>query len=1632
MSSQVSESSLTYLKDELGLTVDRVQQSLEAYSECSGGGAELGQAGDYLRQIAGVLVMLDRPDGARFARELAELAEAIGDQNIADSAAARETLLQEALKLEPFLDSIDAGDADDVALASSTDRIRALLGKAPVEGQRVTALMQDPKAIDRILVRQLRPGYQRALVQILRGQDVAGSLAQMTQLLSQLADMARAEPAYRLWWTSGLLLRALRDQHIEHGPAALKLLGGIDRAIKDLIDQGESGLGEGHSVQFLAELQTALGQGAAELLADQHDYHPPVPADLPATPALINRDTLGDVASTLGEDISLLQDTVDRIARADESSTVVAAGMAAKLGAAASVLSMLNMSSSASLLSRQRQRLDGQGALDQEALERLAADLVLVETSLSGLMDPAIAASLAGTDFEDDDPATQLRAIKHRQALMVVTEQAGADVDTVQDITTRMRVADSEVSLSEAVPLLHRIANVFSILGHDQAALVSDRLRQLLTADFIEQRVCQDSRAMTVLAEAMVGLEYFLKGEHGTEVRHPRYLSHAEDCLDVLEHLDGTAIAEPTTIFDTRSEPSDIDPGQSSPGDHGGDTNAPDMAVIEDDLESALFSLEAAEPEPEPEPVNPPEGTQPDHDGPQATPADAVSEPPPAWLSHEFLDVFLEEAEGEIAQLRERLPVWRAQPGQQDVQSDIRRAFHTLKGSGRMVGAGKAGEFACAVEEMLNRVLEGRLAPDHALVDLVGEAIDAFAALVVSMQQGAEDADLEPLSERISTLLQPGHPQPESAGEDPDAVADEPADPECVGEAVADTESVQHQTDGEPAGEVAVESAPQPDPQPQDTAPPDTALAELPEPAQAVGRPMPASSGATAVDTSLDPELAEVFVQEAADILESSDVILDRWAREPQNLDLLSDLRREMHTLKGSSRMAGFLVIGDLAHAVESLLDAISRGELELSSAAVEVLQRSLDRFHAMLPVARRLEQPEAADDLVEILTDRSAFEPGQATDSGADQTEPQDTESGGQTRAAQQEARSAATDAVMLVPDAPDMVRVKVELLDRLGDQIGESSIFRARIAQGVNRFDLHLKEMDQTVGRLSEKLRRLEIETEAQILFRYERDTDLASEEFDPLELDRFSELQQLSRSLMEVVNDLNSIRHTMDEQGQELEVLLHQQAKVNHEIQEGLTRTRMVRFDSIVPRMRRVVRQAADELGKRVDLVLQGSSEMERSLLEHVVGPLEHILRNAVSHGIEEPALRLQQAKPERGRITLDMRREGSELILDISDDGAGINFDAVRRKAEKAGLLQSGVPVAEDQLIDLLLMPGFSTAEQLTQVSGRGVGMDVVNEAVRELGGSLGVDSEHGRGARFVMRLPFSLSIAKALLVNAGGDTYAVPLAGIEAMTRIAAEDVRAYAEQGSAELVYGDASYRIHSLGALLGGSAPQGDDLDRQLPAMLVRSEGINVAFQVDAVLGNEETIVKPVGPQVNSVPGLAGATILGDGRVVLLLEMAALVRNFVARATDLEEQALLQARQEVTEKRLQVMVVDDSITMRKVTSRLLERHDVDVLLAKDGLDAAGQLEDIVPDAMVLDIEMPRMDGFELAAHIRNQEHLAQIPIIMVTSRSGDKHRQRAMDLGVNAYLGKPYREDELLKTLREVLGDKAAWLAVD
>ena len=796
----------------------------------------------------------------------------------------------------------------------------------------------------------------------------------------------------------------------------------------------------------------------------------------------------------------------------------------------------------------------------------------------------------------------------------------------------------------------------------------------------------------------------------------------------------------------------------------------------------------------------------------------------------------------------------------------------------------------------------------------------------------------------------------------------------------------------------------------------------------------------------LDEDLLEIFVQEANDILDASDTMMARLREVPEEREIVIGLQRELHTLKGGARMAGLAPIGDLGHAMESLLEIVADGRRDIDRLALESLDRGFDRLHGMVArVAKRqaigmpsnaiarFEALAAGDDIPLLLTDAVAVEadtqPSIATlvaeAAGVADAAPVAPRVVKPT--ARDLAAAAADDGEEFARPQQEMIRVRSDLLDNLVNYAGEVSIYRSRLEQQMSTFRFNLQELDQTVLRLREQLRKLEIETEAQIIARYQREAEQAEGEFDPLELDRFSTLQQLTRALAESASDLVALQGTMDDLTRQSETLLLQQSRVSSELQEGLMRTRMVPFDSVVPRLRRLMRQTSGELGKRAQLRVEGAQgEMDRNVLDRMTAPLEHMLRNALAHGLETPSERSAIGKAEEGTVTIGISREATEVVIKVSDDGKGMDRDAIRRKALERGLMKPDVQLSDRDLFGFVLETGFSTAEAVSKIAGRGVGMDVVNSEIKQLGGSLTIDSKRGAGSEFIVRLPFTLAVTQAILVRLGEHLFAVPMSSVQGVARIKREDLDERLKSHEPVYSYGGDDYAIYELSDLLGYQQHRAND-DEQLPLLMTKSGDQRAAVRVDAVLGSREVVVKSVGPQISSVPGIFGATIMGDGSVVMILDMSPLVRRSAAlkRTADAglaEREAMpLAAPVEVRRQPL-VMVVDDSITMRKVTSRVLERNDMEVATAKDGLDAVEKLQDRVPDLVLLDIEMPRMDGYELATYMRNDPRLKMVPIIMITSRTGEKHRQRAFEIGVDRYLGKPYQEADLLQNVEEIL----------
>jgi len=758
-----------------------------------------------------------------------------------------------------------------------------------------------------------------------------------------------------------------------------------------------------------------------------------------------------------------------------------------------------------------------------------------------------------------------------------------------------------------------------------------------------------------------------------------------------------------------------------------------------------------------------------------------------------------------------------------------------------------------------------------------------------------------------------------------------------------------------------------------------------------------------------DPELLEIFLEEGFDIIDSSAAALTRWQAEPQGRQEVETLLRDLHTLKGGARMVEIAPIGDLAHELEFLFEGLYAGLLNTTPALFTLLQNSHDRLAQMLDAARAGQPIKPADSLIEAI--RAFTHPTTAVAPPAPSADIPPAPGKPEPLAPQPEAAAAG-----------DMVKVSAELLDDLVNLAGETSIFRGRIEQQVNDAQVALSEMETTIERMRDQLRRLDTETQGRILSRQQVEAErLGYEEFDPLEMDRHSQLQQLSRALFESASDLLDLKETLERRNHDAQNLLQQQGRINTELQEGLMRTRMVPFERMVPRLKRIVRQVASELGKEVEFVVgNAEGEMDRNVLERMVAPLEHMLRNAVDHGLESAEVRRAAGKPEQGRISLDLAHEGGDIVFDMRDDGAGVPLEAVRRKAIKRGLLHPDVEISDRDVLQFIMQPGFSTAEKITQISGRGVGMDVVHEEVRQLGGSMSIDSIPGQGVHFRIRLPFTVSVNRALMVQCYEDQYAIPLNTIEGIVRVLPNELESHYQLDPPRYEYAGQVYELCYLGELLhtvGRPRLLGQSLP--LPVLLVHYNERRIAVQVDAMAGTREIVVKSLGPQFSAVQGLSGATILGDGRVVLILDLLAHIRALQTRLPQQRPAGGNEAVADVEKPRpMLVLVVDDSVTVRKVTSRLLERHGMNVLTAKDGVDAMALLAEHTPDLMLLDIEMPRMDGFEVAMQVRGDPRLQHLPIIMITSRTGQKHRDRAMAIGVNDYLGKPYQESVLLESI--------------
>ncbi|MFZ6688020.1 Hpt domain-containing protein [Undibacterium sp. SXout11W] len=806
------------------------------------------------------------------------------------------------------------------------------------------------------------------------------------------------------------------------------------------------------------------------------------------------------------------------------------------------------------------------------------------------------------------------------------------------------------------------------------------------------------------------------------------------------------------------------------------------------------------------------------------------------------------------------------------------------------------------------------------------------------------------------------------------------------------------------------------------------------------------------IKDDLDLDLLPVFLEEGHDLLPMVGQLLRNWQEHPTDTAIPQSIARLMHTIKGSARMAGAMGLGQHIHDMETRIESLMHAG---SLVRQPLLEDLLVRHDQSMLLFDRLQHPEAHP--APVLS-QDALTAAQELDQFQESVAAGEIESATNTEGvaalnpvmplvgtAMTKAMPALNTALSapVTPGAPvPLVRVRADVLDRLVNQAGEVSISRSRLENEVSTLRSSLGELTENVTRLRDQLREVEIQAETQITSRMAHSAD---REFDPLEFDRFTRLQELTRMMAESVSDVATVQNNLNRTIDGAATNLHTQARLTRELQQDLMRVRMIPFASVSERLYRVARQTAKEIDKRVNLDIRGTAvEMDRGVLEKMVGPFEHLLRNAIVHGIETRETRRLLGKDETGELLIEVRQEGNEVVIRFNDDGQGLNLANIREKAQSLGLLLEGEALTDAETAGMIFEPGFSTATEVTELAGRGVGMDVVRAEAAILGGRVEVSSVEGKGAEFTIHLPLTLAVTQVVLLSSGGRTFAVPSVLVEQVQHLKANALANAYNDGA--VVWQDERVSMHYLSALLGhrDAVP----LAQQYTPLLIMKSGTDrVAIHVDDIVGNREVVVKNIGPQLSRMIGIAGATVLGSGEIVLIINPVPLAQRLehehtrlpqagsdamnVGAVADLHHQKQQAAvnTEPVQGLRTQhtVMVVDDSLTVRRVTQRLLTREGYQVILAKDGIDALEQLQSVTPDIMLVDIEMPRMDGFDLTRNVRSDARTAHIPIIMITSRTADKHRNYARELGVNEYFGKPYREDDLMAAIVKFVGKDQA-----
>lgn len=1711
---------LSWVKDEIDQSLKKVLASFNEVSQKPDEFASLRLNLAHLYQVNGALDMVGLEGCKRYCSEIEKLTNKLAQQLVPVSADVMSHLIQAVETLSQYLQDLLNGAADTpIRLYTTLKPLVEAQGESIDESELffpdtdntapkdLPANPIEESAIP-IFVAEQRAVFQRSLLDWLRTKN-ADALNSMREAIVKVQQVQVKKAPRTLWWTASAFADALTQQKVADSNGAKKLCRKLDRQL------GNLSLGDAKAPsQLLRELlyYVAISDRVTDLIARVKDVFELDDA-LPQTGVSDHEN----MPSSAAENAALAQLLADLPGLKELWSNISSVSADAAL---ADLLAFVNKLESIS--SAVQQNISNQSVIKlvnatYAAVQSLQADKQkLNEVSFIEIAGALNLIEHCSGHYQHLDAETKQKITTQNERLRALAE--GAELAPAVDSFATSKLDASVVQavakqIIEALALVEKALDTF-FRNPDDVSVLNDAnkpLQQVVAAfEMLEMTTPKAIAQLSILfvelfknnaTNAVLGEVYSnsfelvaeslsMLGLYASELPHVRAesdhaLSGALDRLQVGAHALNLNVEE---ILATKDA---------------------DVALPEVTFEESIpeFVMSSGDGLPADEPAVTAAET------PSVTVADTTAGVVvDKALDPELQDIFLTEAEEVLATLAQNLQALRVNATDSEALTEVRRAYHTLKGSGRTVGLVALGEVAWAVENLLNVMLELKVFPTTPILAFMEKITAEFATWVAELlqyqsvslspspfQQQAKDliANLEqglaekPVPQKEEVLIggtrklskaffeiflaeaeqhyktlvdaqdliimdssesyRAAHTLGSNAltagftaigelaralehwldehngnwteqhielygnvvkalGEGLDNVKalKEPKTTRALIVALAESTAAMQATATQQA-EAAVLEVEETEKSVKKTRPKVTLKVEIeakPEQAAVVPVPVvetpvvevaaeaapipsvveipviwtPAAAEAEAQqrkDSVVNEELLALFLEEARELVPQIGKDLRGWRANPQEHEYIDSLQRVLHTLKGSARMAGLASIGDSVHGMEDhVIRALNH----------KVTTEDFDSMFVEF-------------DQISLMLDQVAS--GSVVEKTAD--------------AASQDA------AVEVIPARrrerqTQFLRMRADILDRLINEAGEVSIMRSRMDREMQNFKQSSVDLTDSITRLRAYLRELEIEAETQLQSRMSLLQE-ANEEFDPLEFDRFTRLQELTRMMAESVNDVSTIQHGLLLNLDQTDAALQQQNRMNRELQQGLMRVRMLPFATISERLQRIVRQTARELNKRVEMTIDGENiELDRGVLDKLGAPLEHLLRNAVAHGLETTEERIKAGKPEVGHVRLKVSLENDEITLVITDDGTGVNLAKVKQKATDKGLFAAGQDVTEQALMAVIFEPGFSTADSISQIAGRGVGLDAVRSDIAALGGRIDVSNVSGSGAMFNIYLPVTLSVAQVVLVRVAHKVFAIPTVMIEQVQKLKQKDLET-AYQAS-HVMWAGREYPLHFLSRLIGDSEHEAQ-AHIYTPIILMRSGTYRTALHVDEIIGNHEVVMKPMGTQLSHVPGMIGASVLGDGAIVLVINAVQLANREVF-ATSVAKAVVAAPVVEALKK--VALVVDDSLTMRKVLSRVLEREGFEVITANDGLDGIEKLQEITPDIILTDIEMPRMDGFEFSRYVRDNQATVKTPLIVISSRTADKHRNVATEIGVNAFLGKPVQDEELIEQVNALL----------